>query len=313
MKERRQKAIFLITLIIILGFVLLTPRIPDILYNGNLILPAGFLLVFLGLGYNILKITKVNDERAIQEGFESFKQKKITRQLGFSKVIEYENAKSLGFQNNHIKSKVNAAGYKSVEEMKLNWLLEHSQVKKLLHKLEIYDIKQICNSFKSLLELIDVSKNIKRIGKEIEHTHQSVIKSYKLQNEIMTEAMKTKENPFLEIENSEFQNLYQQTQRDYDEINNLICYKDNIWKTMKELLKPVKPLLTLIELTQDGYPIDLGRMAKVMQCSENQAEQLIRNILKDNRSIGTYDNETQIYTKGKDISKVLKQIKNIIP
>lgn len=313
MKERVLTPVLLIIPIIIAGIVFaLQPELSSNFQDGSLLLPISFILVYSIIGYWLVKITRINEEEAKQEGFESFKHKKTANQLGFSKAVEFENAKSLGFLSNNVKSKAYEAGFKSAEEMKLSWQLEHYQVKALLPKLEVYDINKNGNTSKTLNEIFNDNKEMQPIVKEIDQAYSLVSKTYHLQNEVMSETRKIKKLPILNIENSELDNLYLQTQRDYNEVQQLRSYKDKVWEARKEWLQPLRPLLTLIELTQDGYPIDLGRMSKVMQCTENQAEALLLTLLKDNQSIGIYDYKTQVYTKGMNISDDLKQLQTEI-
>ena len=84
----------------------------------------------------------------------------------------------------------------------------------------------------------------------------------------------------------------------------------------RELFAPWPQLLTLIQLTEDRTPVTLSEITKVIDCPEEQAEHLLILLLKENKTIGTYDAKDQVYTKGHDVSVLiqsyLKKVKEVI-
>lgn len=61
-------------------------------------------------------------------------------------------------------------------------------------------------------------------------------------------------------------------------------------------------------MTQDGLPIELSKIAEVIQCPEDQAENLIELLLPENELIGTYNKSQQTYMKGTNIAKYLESM-----
>ena len=84
----------------------------------------------------------------------------------------------------------------------------------------------------------------------------------------------------------------------------------------REFFGPWPQLLTLIQLTEDHAPIKLSEIAKIVNCSEKQAENLIILFLKENKSIGKYDAKEKVYTKGHDVSDLIqsyiKEVRKVI-
>jgi hypothetical protein len=76
----------------------------------------------------------------------------------------------------------------------------------------------------------------------------------------------------------------------------------------KQWFTPWEPLLSFIQVTEDGLPIELTEIAKIVRSEESHAEDLIKLLLNENPVVGTYDQDQKIYTKGVNIDSYIKMI-----
>jgi len=67
-------------------------------------------------------------------------------------------------------------------------------------------------------------------------------------------------------------------------------------------------MLEFIQLTEEGNEIHISKIAEIMRCSVDQAEELLTALLVKNSLMGVYDKSNKRYSKGTNINEYLSKM-----
>jgi hypothetical protein len=241
-------------------------------------------------------------------GYESYPDYKISLKQGFSSAKERDTAFSSGFLSKQVQNAVVSSGYRSVAEMITDWDNIKTRVAGEFPAHQVTKHIQLINETTSPLNLEEfksyVDPFMQKLNQEMDLFRQIV----SLQQLLITMRDNSK-IPLLEGLNeeeingylSQFLSLVNELDQYHISISNAINQRE-VW------LKPWKALLTLIQITEDGMPISLDRIAEVVSCSEDHAADLVKLLLSENKHIGEYNEQEKIYTKGVNIKDYIQMI-----
>ena len=291
-----------------LGF---SPQSPHELY-GVLILI--FLIISL-IPIFFLRTRKLNQE-AVLLGFVNNKDKKAALKAGFNSAQERSKAKNNGFLTAGIYNIVKAAGWFNVGEMVSDWLVELPAIKLELKDEFIQDTTRLILESSSPVHLSEIESELEPLFDKIDNYKRRVTQISSLQQSLISDYQLNKIPSLIGLALDELKANYNGSSSLYqyltDSETNL---KAKIIK-QREFFTPWPQLLTLIQLTEDRAPVKLSEIAKIVNCSEEQAEHLIVLLLQEDESIGKYDNVNKIYTKGRDVDVIIqsyiKEVRKII-
>ncbi|MHA2248992.1 MAG: hypothetical protein ACXAD7_01460 [Candidatus Kariarchaeaceae archaeon] len=246
-------------------------------------------------------------KRAKLQGFLSLADKKKAIDLGFPMPELRDEAKSHGFLSSAIRDIIRLAGYNNVNEMIEAWENHRISTPKL--KPEYSDEKtNLIKATRSPIELNEIEAEIMEYFKLIDKEEQVLERDILLQNTLIDQLLKSEYQLLTNLDDTKIKFIQNQTQ---DIIDEQISFRNTIEETIKvrqSWFKPWQALLTLIQVTEDGYPIALDRIIEVVNCPSDQAENLIGMLLQENPHIGKYDHESKVYTKGTDVKFYIDSI-----
>jgi hypothetical protein len=291
-----------------LGF---NPRSPHELYAGAIII---FIIVCLIAGI-FLRIRKLNQE-AVMLGFKSNTDKKAAFKAGFKSAQERNEAKTGGFMSAEIYNIVKAAGWFNIEEMVSNWQDEISTIENEITDEVFQDsIHLILSSF-SPIQLSEIESSLTPLFDKIKRVRRRITQISSLQQSLITHFKSSKTPPIIGLTLDELTSFDKQSAsllkyvtENNDRVNS------NIIK-QRTFFAPWPQLLSLIQITKDRAPIDLSKIAKIVNCTNEQAEKLIQLLLKEDETIGSYDLQEKVFTKGFAVEALIEsyitRVKKII-
>jgi hypothetical protein len=250
------------------------------------------------------------DNRAQNTGFPNHRELKFARNAGFSAHHDLIDAKSNGFLTRQVQDMVIAAGYSNVSLMINQWKSVIDQIYKEVGVNEKLAIIETIQRSKSPIDLNEGDPSKTDLFGRVNQFEVRLNQSLSL-SQTLTNFFKNAPNE------QQFVDLAQDELYKYQEIlelakNYLVEYKQmvvNEYDLKKEWFSPWDQLLTLIQVTEDKLPVELNEIAKVVNCEESHAEELIGLLLMEHSTIGNYDKERKIYTKGVNINSYIEMIK----
>ncbi|MFX1283979.1 MAG: SBBP repeat-containing protein [Promethearchaeota archaeon] len=281
-----------------LGF---NPQSPIELYGGLFLV---FIVLCLVAGL-FLRTRKLNQE-AVLLGFENNADKKAAIRAGFKTVKERSEAQAAGFLTADIYNIVKAAGWFTVAEMVGDWKNEFSATRKEITDEDIQDFNQSVQESISPLHLSEIESEFKPLFEKIKGKKTRLIQISSLQQSLATSYESSKTPLLIGISLDELNthstqsaSLLQFLNECEERINNSISHR-------LEFFTPWSRLLTLIQLTEDRTPVKLSEIANIVNCPEEQAEELITLLLKENDYIGKFDDKDKVYIKGHDVNELIQ-------
>ncbi|MCE7734090.1 MAG: hypothetical protein GPJ54_04370 [Candidatus Heimdallarchaeota archaeon] len=257
--------------------------------------------------YYIIRSKRLN-KRAKDQGFIDRKEMKDTQERGFTSVDDLKLAETQGFKTKSAQTVVQATKQSTVILLVDVWKSQINSSEELTKSIDLDKIQELVNSTTSPINLHDVELDYKPILEELKQFQLEFDSISVMQQSISQLSLIDGELPFV---NFTTDNLTTVQDKVVTGLNNMNLMLDNLMKIFevrKQWFEPWQRLLTLIQMTQDGLPIDLAKIAEVIQGSEDQSEKLLELLLDENAMIGTYDVSERVYTKGTDISQYIQSM-----
>ncbi|MHA2252671.1 MAG: SBBP repeat-containing protein [Candidatus Kariarchaeaceae archaeon] len=275
--------------------------IDSIVVVSVLIIP-----ILVLLGYQIRK--RRRNKKALKMGYESFPDYQQSLMAGFSSIEEREEAKSKGFLSVRAQISVFALGFKNVDQMLDNWNAILDTTKNEFPEQKIKVLEKVIAATVSPIALHQVEKDQVPLTDKIEHHLDKLNQIISIQESLILLEEDLEFPQFVNFTLDELQTLKEtiiSTKSSLEEYKSaLLTLIDN----RKQWFAPWGPLLSFIQVTEDGLPIELAEIANIVRCEDNHAEELIKLLLNENPVIGKYDGQQKIYTKGVDIDSYIKMI-----
>jgi hypothetical protein len=234
-------------------------------------------------------------------GYESYPDYKTSQKQGFSSAKERSNAIANGFLSKQIQNAVNTAGYLRINEMISDWDKTIDRIGNDISNELINQNLKLINETTSPLSLDELKNNLDPFVNRLNQKKDQLRKIISLQQLLITLEKDSRMSLIIGINPEElnqyldqFISLVNDLDQHYININKAVNQRE-IW------FNPWKGLLTLIQITEDGMPIELSRISEVVSCSETHAEELVKLLLSENKYIGEYDEKDKVYTKGVNI------------
>ncbi len=247
------------------------------------------------------------NKKAKFQGFLSLTDKKQTIDLGFPTPELREEAKSLGFLSSAIKDIVQLAGYKSVDEMIESW--KNNRIAASMLKSEYIEEKtRTIQATRSPIELNDIENEIKEHFISVEKEELVLHNDMLLQRTLIDQITKSSHQLIQNLDEEKIKSIKNLTQSILETQNAFRSKIEESIDTRKNWFKPWQSLLTLIQVTEDGVPLELDKIVEVIDCHIDQAENLLKLLLLENPHIGKYDPISKVYNKGVDIQSYLSDI-----
>ncbi|MCE7736783.1 MAG: hypothetical protein GPJ54_18010, partial [Candidatus Heimdallarchaeota archaeon] len=270
---------------------------------------AGLILVTsISAGiYYIVRLKRLT-KLAKEKGYIDRNEMKETEERGFTNLDERKQAEAQGFITKSAQTLIHTTKEYTVEMMIEVWKSQNNSLEKLLKSINIEEIQVIVNSTTSPINLHDVELGYKHVSDELKQFQQEFNSIVALQQSISNLSLIDDELPFISLTKDELAGLRDNVVND---LINLNLMNDNLMSIIdvrKQWFEPWQRLLTLIQMTQDGLPIELIKIAEVIQGTEDQAENLLELLLEENTMIGKYDGSKRVYTKGTNISQYIQSM-----
>lgn len=266
----------------------------------------GIITVFTAVFFGFRRRNKLQVNKAINEGWESYKQKKQAMKDGFSDFEEYKDAVSNGFVNKSVLDLVISQSFKSAEEMTNGWNKSAAQLTLFNGDKQEEEFIQMITQTTSPKHLLMVENNTKPLLQLAEGFQEDVKSIITLQGKIQDLFKERKAELFTEVSENDINEFSKRIFVLSSDLDKKMDKLDQSFANKKEWFSPWQPLLTLIQITGDGMPISLDKISEVTNTSKVQAEDLLLALLNENPEIGSFDNQDKMYTKGTDVSKYLE-------
>lgn len=266
------------------------------------------LLVILSISaftFYFIRLNRLN-QLAQEQGYESHNQKSETQDRGFTSLDQRNEAESQMFKSKNAQSILHIAKHETVDRMIENWKSQLVAVQDIMNTINLQDIQDIINLTTSPINLNKVEIGYNDILNELNQFQQGFDHIIVLQESISKLPLIDDELPFTGFTKENLSEFQTQFSSELNSLNEVIQGLSQILEIRKKWFIPWQPLLTLIQMTQDGLPIELTKIAEVIQCPEDQAENLLKLLLEENTLIGNYDNAKRVYTKGTNISQYIQ-------
>jgi hypothetical protein len=265
-----------------------------------------FVLIGSIIGYFIWRRKRTADARLM--GYESYPDYKTSLKQGFTSAKERDKAFSSGFLSKQVQNAVVSSGYPSVTKMITDWDNVMTRLAEEIPAHQVTKHAQLINETTSPLNLEELKHNldpfVKKLNQEVEQLRQII----SLQQLIIS-IQENSKIPLLEGIREEGLNDYlTKFLSMVNELDQYHIYISNAINQRETWFKPWMALLTLIQITEDGMPISLDRIAEVVSCSETHAADLVKLLLSENKHIGEYDEQEKVYTKGVNIRDYIQMI-----
>ncbi|MHA2250965.1 MAG: SBBP repeat-containing protein, partial [Candidatus Kariarchaeaceae archaeon] len=199
-------------------------------------------------------------------GYESYPDYKTSRKRGFTSAKERSNAFSRGFLSKQVQNAVNSSGYPNLTEMRTDWDNIITRTTDEISTDKVNKHVQQINETTSPLHLEEVKHNLDPFVKKLNQEMDLLRQIISLQ-QLLISMQENSKLSLLESLNLEELNGYLtkflSLANDLDQQHITITNAINLRETW---FKPWKALLTLIQITEDGMPISLGRVAEVVSC-----------------------------------------------
>lgn len=285
--------------------------------------PNGKFDQFLAISFIVLTITtpiisiivyRRLSINARNEGFSSFREKRQLKKLGFTTLLEFEEAKKLGYNTAAARNLILSFGAERLDELVDGWVKFEQNLTKTYDEQDL-DVKksEIANST-SPIELSDIEEGFQTIFHQMESNLSVLERSTREIDSILELSRRSKEEQIIGVEQYNLKTLQNQFQNHISNLNDKISTLKVAFEKQKTWFVPWASLLSLIQITVDMVPVDLGEIAKITNSDEDHVEKLLRALLEQNPLIGSYDEETKVYTKGIGINdyidQALKEINN---
>jgi hypothetical protein len=245
---------------------------------------------------------------AILMGYESYPDYKSSIKQGFISAKERNKAFSSGFLTKQVQNAINSTGYQTVTEMITDWDDIMTRVAEEIPAHQVTKQEQLISETTSPLNLEEVKHKldpfVKKLNQEVDQLRQII----SLQQLLITLQEKSKMALLADLAKEDLNGYLTKF---LTQVNELDQHHINISNTITQRevwFDPWKALLTLIQITEDGMPISLDRIAEVVSCSEDQAADLVKLLLSENKHIGKYDDQEKVYTKGVNIKDYIQMI-----
>jgi len=268
--------------------------------NDGRLLIGLLILGSVALGFGIYGIFILN-RRVKFDGYNSLVERLLIRRKGFSTNEEFLTAKNNGFKNIRVRNLIKTTGFDSVTEMKSAWLHLQKIPNEEINTKQIEEqLKDISNA-STPLQLINFEKISSLNLQKLNNLNSDLEKNLSLIALLFETKRIGRKMP---LENLDQDDLLFYKTKLVQTLEKTIKFIQNIVEaiqTRKHWLKPWESLLNLIQVTGDNIPIKLDKIAKIVDTTEDQAEALVIELLKENKSLGEYDLSKKIYTKGQNI------------
>jgi hypothetical protein len=266
-----------------------------------------FVLVLVGLGVlYALRLRKLRANAKLM-GYETYPEYKRSMKAGFASAKEHAGSISRGFLTARIRDMIGLLGYTNVDGLIGNWRDNNNRVRddnELKSEKIIQSIDQATSPSNLLEKKQDLDAVLNKLDQELEIFTQQIT----LQKLIIEQYTLEKTSLLQGITLEQLNQFSQQSQQVITELETHRSKLNSAYDQKVKWFSPWKSLLSLIQITEDGMPIELTRIAEVVSCTEKQAEKLLGLLLLENSLIGSYDKEKRVYTKGVNIKEYLEMI-----
>ncbi|MCE7737100.1 MAG: hypothetical protein GPJ54_19595 [Candidatus Heimdallarchaeota archaeon] len=270
---------------------------------------AGLILIISlsAITYYILRARRLN-AIAIKEGYKHRSEKKLTLERGFSSIKDLKNAEVLGFKTKLAMTMVQSSKVQTVSEMAQSWESQSTSISEIMTSFDLIQITEVANTTTSPIDLHDAELSYEHSIGEMKDLEIDLKSMLSLQESIVDLPKVDIDLPLVGLSIDDLHIHRSKTKDQLEGVTAIISKFEKLINERKIWFEPWQPMLTLIQMTQDGLPIDLARIAEVIRCPEDQAEKLLKLLLAENSLIGLYDASKKLYTKGTNISQYIESM-----
>ncbi|MHA2252444.1 MAG: hypothetical protein ACXAD7_18905, partial [Candidatus Kariarchaeaceae archaeon] len=262
-----------------------------------IVLPTTSLIIFV----------RVNNQ-AKHQGFNNYRQRRRLHKLGFEDPQAEVDANQLGFLTSEARNLVQSYGVNDTQDLIQHWRETSASIKNKHEKIELeVKLKEIDDS-KTPIKLSKIEQEYDTIIRQLSLDLMS-INRIDLERQALEEMIdRSRTEPFSDITLSTlsfFESQFKQVEK------LVLSHKTSLEKKIqekKEYFAPWGALLSLIQVTGDGIPVDLTEIVQITNTSRNHAEELIQVLLSEFPLLGQYNPETHVYTKGTDLDEYLRHV-----
>ncbi|MCE7736967.1 MAG: hypothetical protein GPJ54_18930 [Candidatus Heimdallarchaeota archaeon] len=278
-------------------------------HDSNLpeIIIIGMVLILIPITISLLYIKKRNSAKS--QGFNGVWHQFKSKGKGFSSIHELNSARKAGFHSISMRNIVNTAGYTKIGQLKDAWEILISKINSAGER----DFELIKENVINSTSSKDRSINIEIANNAISNLRSD--KSELLPNLSLSQTLLETGNQIdknitgisvteVEMYQHKFNNYLVIIDKELIELEGLV-------KERMDWFAPWDQLLSLIEISKDGSPIKMSLISKTVNLEINHAETLLQLLLKEYETIGSYDPNSQIFTKGINIASYVNLAKRI--
>ncbi|MCE7733560.1 MAG: hypothetical protein GPJ54_01695 [Candidatus Heimdallarchaeota archaeon] len=270
---------------------------------------GGLIIIFSASAiiYFTVRLKRLNT-KAKKEGYVNHSEKQSIEKRGFSSLEDMNNAEIHGLKNKFARTLVQSSRYQNVKEMVEDWDSLIIALRKSLNSANLKELKELVNNTTSPIHLNEAEMGYMHSMGELNQFLLDFKSVVALQEGLADLPEVDDHLPLINFNRNELENYQNQINEGLSKLKTAISNYEEIIGSRKQWFEPWQPLLTLIQMTQDGLPIDLVKIAEVIRCPEDQAENLLELLLIENKLVGTYKKSNRVYTKGTNISNYIESM-----
>ncbi|MHA2249130.1 MAG: hypothetical protein ACXAD7_02155 [Candidatus Kariarchaeaceae archaeon] len=268
------------------------------------------LSIFTLVGLFILLLIRLRRKKIYAKGlgYETYPDYKKSVKAGFKSAEERIKAISNGFMTKGVQDIIAAAGHRDIWMMLEKWKTVISRVEITLDKKTIESIIHSINRSASPEQLINLKQELDPKLIKLAEEEDLLNSQIALQQILINLQTETDEPLLADLSMSKLNDHFQQFRSMMSDLEKSRNKINIAFEQKRDWFKLWQPLLTLIQITEDGMPIELNRISEVIQSSSRVAEELLEQVLLENPQIGSYDKNRKIYTKGTNIQDYIDLI-----
>jgi hypothetical protein len=273
------------------------------------------LVVFTLLGLSIILVIKLRGNRVYARGlgYDTYPEYKKSIKAGFKSAKEQSKAISKGFMTKNVQDIIVASGHRDIWMMLESWKNNNSRITSIIDPKVLESAIESVDRSLSPGQLNDTNQDLDLKLQKLTEEEDLLNSQISLQEILVNSQKESNESLLKDINETELNQYLLQSESMMSDLEKFRYKINEAFEQKKNWFKPWTPLLSLIQITEDGMPISLERVAEVVQCPEDHAENLIESLLKENHLIGTYDSNKRIYTKGANIEDYVEFILSQFP
>ncbi|MCE7735362.1 MAG: hypothetical protein GPJ54_10825, partial [Candidatus Heimdallarchaeota archaeon] len=229
-----------------------------------------FVLLISSGTYFFIRSKRLNAE-AKRKGYKDLKERNKTEKRGFNSLDDLKQAETLGFKSKSAQTIIQAARYDTVDMMIEDWKFQINSAEKSLNTINLNELEKLVNLTTSPINLHEVELSYKDTTNEL----NKILKNFKsiiaLQEGINNLELIDDELPLIDFSSTQLSKLRNEVNDVSNNLSTTITNLSHIFEVRKQWFIPWQQLLTLIQMTQDGLPIELSKITEVILCSDDQA------------------------------------------